>query len=142
MSDATTAGSAPATARDVRDMVLEYLEATMAGRADALSDRIAPDCEIVFSGGRVFASPADIGRFNAGRYRWVKKRMERTDVATTDDAVVVYSIGALYGEWPDGTPFDGNRYIDRFEVRDGVIVRWEVWNDSGERLLEHHGIEA
>ena len=55
---------------------------------------------------------------------------------------MVYNSGTLYGEWPDGTPFEGNRYIDRFEVRDGKIVKMEVWNDSAERLLVRHGLET
>ncbi|MEP3665110.1 MAG: nuclear transport factor 2 family protein, partial [Roseibium sp.] len=48
----------------------------------------------------------------------------------------------LYGEWPDGSPFEGNRYIDRFEVADGKIARMDVWNDSAERILTRMGIEA
>ena len=51
----------------------------------------------------------------------------------------VYSLGTLYGAWPDGTAFEGNRYVDRFTVRDGLIVSMEVWNDSAERLLERQG---
>ncbi|MEM9781411.1 MAG: nuclear transport factor 2 family protein [Pseudomonadota bacterium] len=123
-------------------MILDFLEKQMAGRFAEVAHRVAPDCEIVFSGGRRFASAAEITAFNAKRYAHVAKRMERTDVAPGEGCIVVYSIGALFGAWPDGTPFDCNRYIDRFEVRDGVIVRWEVWNDSGERLLERHGIDA
>ena len=44
------------------------------------------------------------------------------------------------GEWPDGTPFDGNRYIDIFTVRDGKIVSTDVWNDSAEILLDRAGL--
>ena len=58
------------------------------------------------------------------------------------DETIVYNIGTLYGEWPDGTPFEGNRYVDRFVVRGGKIVQMDVWNDSAERLLTHHGIDA
>ena len=138
MADAATAPD-PET---VRDMILEFLEAQMDGRYAEVADRVAPDCEIVFSGGRRFESAADISAFNAGRYAWVRKRMERTDVAPAEGCTVVYSLGSLYGAWPDGTAFEGNRYVDRFEVAGGRIVRWEVWNDSGERLLERHGIDA
>ena len=53
--------------------------------------------------------------------------------ATADEAIV-YNIGALYGEWPDGTPFDGNRYVDRFLVSRGKIVRMDVWNHRAEIL--------
>lgn len=126
----------------VKQMILGFLEAQMGGRFAEVAHLVAPDCQIIFSGGRPFGSAADITAFNAKRYAWVRKRMERTDVAPGEDCVVVFSLGALYGAWPDGTEFDGNRYVDRFEVKEGLIVRWEVWNDSGERLLERHGIDA
>jgi hypothetical protein len=132
----------PTDAEQVKTMILGFLDAQMAGKFDTVAHLVAPDCEIVFSGGRPFRSAADITAFNAKRYAWVRKRMERTDVALGDGVVIVYSLGALYGAWPDGTEFDGNRYVDRFEIKDGLIVRWEVWNDSGERLLEQHGIDA
>ena len=54
------------------------------------------------------------------RYRWVKKRIERTETVaggTRRTTTVVYSLGTLYGEWPDGTPFEGNRYVDRYVVQ-------------------------
>ena len=43
--------------------------------------------------------------------------------------------GTLYGEWPDGTPFAGNRYVDRYVLSHGKIVEMAVWNDSAERML-------
>ena len=58
------------------------------------------------------------------------------------DETIVYSIGTLYGAWPDRTPFEGNRYVDRFVVKDGRIVKMDVWNDSAERILTARGIEA
>lgn len=130
-------------AEAARAMILDFLAAQMAGEIDRVAHLIAPDCEIVFTGGRHFASPAEITAFNARRYARVAKRMERTDVGRTETGrLVVYSLGALHGAWPDGTPFDDNRYVDRFEIADGRIVRWDVWNDSAERLLARHGIEG
>ena len=61
--------------------------------------------------------------------------MERSDVVPGVGETIVYNLGTLYGEWPDGTPFEGNRYVDRFVVRGGKIVQMDVWNDSAERLL-------
>ncbi|MDB5858380.1 MAG: hypothetical protein JWQ76_2069 [Ramlibacter sp.] len=54
---------------------------------------------------------------------------------STDDEAIVYSLGTLYGAWPDGSAFEGNRYVDRYVVRAGRIVQMDVWNDSAEWLL-------
>jgi len=112
-------------------------------RANSVASGYYPlGAPITFTGGRVFDHPRGPTGFNAKRYKWVKKKMERFDVCPADDETVVYSVGTLYGEWPDGTPFEGNRYVDRFVVRDGVIVKMDVWNDSAERILVRKGIEA
>jgi hypothetical protein len=46
---------------------------------------------------------------------------------------VVYCFGTLYGEWSDGTPFSGVRFIDRFTIKDGLLTDQRVWNDLAER---------
>lgn len=129
------------TQRDAA-IVTAYLEASMVPDPERAAAYMAPEIEIVFTGARVFRHPRGVTAFNAGRYAWVKKRMERLDVVPGDGATTVYSLGTLYGAWPDGTPFEGNRYVDRFTVRDGLIRTMEVWNDSAERILERHGITA
>jgi hypothetical protein len=103
---------------------------------------VAPDLKITFTGGRAFSSPADTTAFNAKRYQWVKKRLGPTHAALDADTgdIHVYNSGHLYGAWPDGTPFDGNRYIDTFVVRDQLIVATQVWNDSAEWLLDMAGL--
>lgn len=123
-------------------IVTAYLEASMVPDPEKAATFMAPEIAIVFTGGRVFRHPSGVAAFNAGRYARVKKRMERLDVVAGDGFTTVYSLGTLYGEWPDGTPFEGNRYVDRFTVRDGLIRTMEVWNDSAERILERHGITA
>jgi hypothetical protein len=86
--------------------------------------------------------PSECSAFNASRYKWVKKRFRQTDVVigAGDQEAIVYNIGTLYGEWLDGTAFEGNRYVDRYEVRNGKIVQMDVWNDSAERLLLRAGL--
>jgi hypothetical protein len=42
--------------------------------------------------------------------------------------------------WPDGEAFEGNRYVDRYVIRHGLIVQMDVWNDSAERLLVRAGL--
>jgi hypothetical protein len=130
------------TAQRDAESVTAYLEASMVPDPETASRYMAPGIAIVFTGGRVFHHPREVTAFNAARYAWVKKRMERLDVVPGERETTVYSLGTLYGAWPDGTAFEGNRYVDRFTVRDGLIVSMEVWNDSAERLLERAGITA
>lgn len=129
-------------ARPDAETVRLYLEASMVPDPEGAARYMAPGAPITFTGGRLFDHPSGPSGFNAMRYRWVKKRMERFDVCPGDDETIVYSVGTLYGEWPDGTPFEGNRYVDRFVVRGGLIVKMDVWNDSAERILDRRGIVA
>lgn len=84
---------------------------------------------MVFPGGVEFTDCGAIPAVSAASYRWVKKAFERFDEAPSADGTVVYCYGTLYGEWPDGEPFSGVRYIDRFLVRDGRVADQRVWND-------------
>ena len=112
----------------------------------AASRYTAPDMKITFTGKRAMREPADCTKFNASRYKWVKKSIVRTDVVipSAQEAelgeTVVYSIGTLYGEWPDGQPFEGNRYVDRYVVKNGLITHMDVWNDSAEWILVRAGM--
>ena len=123
-------------------IVERFLVASMVPDPATAATFISPELAITFTGGRKYRHPSETAAFNAGRYKWVKKNMQRLDVVPGHGETIVYSLGTLYGEWPDGTPFDGNRYVDRFVVRGGKIVQMDVWNDSAERLLTRHGIEA
>lgn len=123
-------------------VVENYLVASMVPDPETAARYIADDLRITFTGGRTFRHPRETAAFNAGRYKWVKKKMERTDVVPGRGETIVYNLGTLYGEWPDGSPFEDNRYVDRFVVRGGKIVEMDVWNDSAERLLIRHGIVA
>ena len=98
--------------------------------------------EIRFTGNRLMRDPAEATAFNRSRYKWVKKKFGPTHVVegASEAETIVYQTGTLYGEWPDGTPFEGNRYVDRYFVRHGKIVKMEVWNDSAEWLLVRAGL--
>lgn len=123
------------TERDLQ-AVKDYLAASMAPDPDLAATFVAPGFLCRFTGNRLFHRPDGPTSFNAARYAWVKKRIARYDVMPGDGETIVYSTGHLYGAWPDGTPFDDNRYVDRFVVRDGLIVETDVWNDSAELLLD------
>jgi hypothetical protein len=138
--------TAPASANDdtaaAAALVEAFLIASMVPDPETAGTFMSDDVAITFTGGRKFKHPRDATAFNAMRYKWVKKKMERTDVAPGNGETVVTNTGTLYGEWHDGTPFEGNRYLDRFVVRDGKIVKMDVWNDSAERILVRMDIEA
>jgi len=128
------------------EIVNEFLRLIMLPDPIAASRYTAPGMKIFFTGGRAMSEPADCTKFNASRYKWVKKRIERTETViagsngAAPDEFVVYSLGTLYGEWPDGTPFEGNRYVDRYVVNAGLITDMDVWNDSAEWLLVRAGL--
>ena len=123
-------------------IVEKYLELSMVPDPEGARAFVAPEFELVFTGGRRFSDPGESAAFNAKRYAWVKKRFLRTDGSLDPETgeVHVYNTGHLYGAWPDGTPFDGNRYLDRFIVREGLIRRTDVWNDSAEIRLAREGL--
>ena len=127
-----------------KDIVEEFLRVIMIPDPVGARAFISSELRIRFTGGREMRDPTECSAFNADRYAWVKKRFERTDVVegATDEEAVVYNIGTLYGEWPDNTPFVGNRYVDRYVVRQGKIVQMDVWNDSAEWLLARAGLCA
>ncbi|MFT4267345.1 MAG: nuclear transport factor 2 family protein [Xenophilus sp.] len=132
----------PPTDLDPGALVNEYLRRHMIPDPQSAAELVAPDMRIRFTGNRRMASPAEATAFNAGRYAWVKKRIDATEVVAggTPDETIVYSRGTLHGAWPDGTPFEGNRYVDRYVVRHGRISEMDVWNDSAEWLLIRAGL--
>jgi hypothetical protein len=128
------------------DIVNEFLRLSMIPDPQSAARFTAADLKLTFTGKRAMRGPADCTKFNASRYKWVKKRIERTDVVISSaqeaeqGETIVYSMGTLYGEWPDGTPFEGNRYVDRFVVKNGLITQMDVWNDSAEWMLVRAGL--
>jgi hypothetical protein len=127
---------------NAKHIVEEFLRIIMI--PDPVSARafVSPQLRIRFTGAREMKDPTECSAFNASRYKWVKKKFVQTDVvaAGSDDEAIVYNIGTLYGEWLDGTPFEGNRYVDRYVVKHGLIVQMDVWNDSAERMLLRAGL--
>ena len=139
---AVSAFALEGSTQSAAEIVERFLAASMVPDPETAARYIAVDLKLTFTGGRRMSHPRESAAFNAKRYKWVRKKMERTDVVPGARETIVYNLGTLYGEWPDGTPFEGNRYVDRFVVRDGKIVQMDVWNDSAERLLIRNGIEA
>jgi hypothetical protein len=101
---------------------------------------LAPGARLIFPGGKTYSALAEVAQAARGRYRWVKKQIERWDTFPQDEGkATVYCLGTLYGEALDGSPFQGIRFVDRFEVQNGLITLQEVWNDLAEHGLVPHG---
>ena len=127
---------------NAKHIVEEFLRIIMI--PDPVSARafVSPQLRIRFTGAREMKDPTECSAFNASRYKWVKKKFVQTDVVAggSEEEAIVYNIGTLYGEWLDGTPFEGNRYVDRYVVAHGKIVQMDVWNDSAEWMLVRAGL--
>ena len=118
------------------NIVSNFLAASMVPDPEKAATFLADGVQITFTGHRLMLDTQAIMMFNKARYAWVKKSFGHFDWMERDDHTIVYSNGTLYGEWPDGRSFSGNRYLDRFEVRGKKITRMDVWNDSAEWILD------
>lgn len=123
------------TTQAARDLVTTYLR-TMEKR-DLVAARAmhAPGFSMLFPGGKRYDTLEQLIEGSKTRYRRALKTFDRLDVADNGDgSFAVYVFGTLYGELLDGEPYSGIRYVDRFTVRDGMLVDQMVWNDMAEVL--------
>lgn len=114
------------------ETVREFLGAMEARDLDRAKSLLADGFTMTFPGGARFSALEDLVAWGKQRYRFVKKTYEAFDECFGDDGMVVYCFGTLAGEWPDGTPFGGVRFIDRFTVDGGKLGDQKVWNDLAE----------
>lgn len=112
--------------------VKRFLRTMEARDLEAAEAMMAPGAQITFPGGKVFSSQREMVEASRGRYQWVKKTFDRIDSFTGDDGQVVYVMGTLHGLNRHGLSFSDVRYIDRFLLKDGLIVQQDVWNDLAE----------
>ena len=88
---------------------------------------------MTFPGGVQFTRLEELVLWSKPRYRFVKKRYSRFEQGAASDGsggASVTCFGTLYGEWPDGAPFEGIRFCDWFLLgADGKLLAQEVWND-------------
>jgi hypothetical protein len=115
------------------DLVRRYLDLMEARDIERASAMLDHGFSMTFPGSAPMHRLEELVVWAQGRYRFVKKSYEAFEELAGDGGrAVVYCRGTLSGQWPDGTGFEGIRFIDRFEVVDARIVRQDVWNDIGE----------
>ncbi len=123
---------APALA-DPAEVVRDYLQAMEARQTDVAEGFLGDGFTMQFPGAPPMTRLQDLIDWAGPRYRFVKKSYDGFDtMQSSGSAALVYCRGSLSGEWPDGTAFDGIRFIDRFEIEAGKITRQDVWNDIAE----------
>lgn len=89
---------------------------------------------MTFPGGHVFHQLEDIVSWASGRYKSVRKTYDQFDELADGADTIVYCYGGLHGEDLNGQAIDNVRFIDRFVIRNGKIIRQDVWNDLAERV--------
>lgn len=127
----TTRSGAPALP-DAVQSVRDFLAAMEARDLATAETFLGVGFRMQFPGADPMTTLPQLVDWAKPRYRFVKKTYERFEQAMSDEGPVVYCSGTLNGEWPDGTPFEGIRFIDRFQFSDGLIVCQDVWNDIAE----------
>ena len=129
MNDDPTDEAEVADNRRPAEIVSRFLQELEARDLEAAAALLAPGATMVFPGGASFGRLEDLVEWARHRYARARKRIERIDVADAAEGDAVFCQGTLDGEWLDGTTFDGIRFADWFLIREGRIVRQEVWND-------------
>jgi len=108
----------------------------MEARDLACAERyLAVNVVMQFPGAAPMQRLSEVVEWAKTRYRRVSKTFYAVDLcshpkqgtSTTHSVVVCH--GELAVEWLDGSTSTGVRFIDRFELTDGLITRQDVWND-------------
>lgn len=99
---------------------------------ESASALLAPRFQLTVSGGHEFEKLEQFAAFSKGRNGPTVKHRERYEGFESGGTAVVYSLGYMSGTWLDGSTFKQVRYIDRFELQDGLIKQMDVWSDMAE----------
>ena len=113
-------------------LVRDYLAAMEARDLDTAQAMLAPGFVMNFPGAPGMTTLQELIDWSRPRYRFVAKTYDRLEALQSGSVTVVYALGTLHGQWPDGAAFEGIRFVDRFELADGLITRQDVWNDIAE----------
>lgn len=114
------------------EIILSYLAAMEDRDMQRARSFLASGFTMTFPGDTKFDSLHDIVEWSKGRYKNIRKTIVDIHEIPEDNGAIVYCMGTLAGEWPNGLPFEGIRFIDRFTIRDGMLTDQQVWNDLAE----------
>ena len=118
----------PEPAQIVRD----YLGAMEVRDLENAQSMLGEGFTMTFPGAAPMTTLAELIEWSKPRYNSIGKTYDSFDTCMGETGPVVYCHGSLHGEWPDGSAFEGIRFIDRFEITNGKITKQDVWNDIAE----------
>ncbi|WFE70941.1 nuclear transport factor 2 family protein [Halomonas sp. M1] len=111
------------------EQVRAFLSAMEARDLASAERHLAANVVMQFPGAPPMLRLSEVVEWARTRYRSVSKTIYALDSYTSQPHAVVTCHGELKVEWLDGTTSTGVRFIDRFELTDGLITRQDVWND-------------
>jgi phenylpyruvate tautomerase PptA (4-oxalocrotonate tautomerase family) len=114
------------------EVVKFFLQAMQERNLQRAESFLHTDFAMCFPGGVKMRSLQEMIGWAQQRYSTIHKHYEQFEESWQGDVTVVFCHGTVQGTWLKGAPFEGIRFIDRMEVRDGLITRQDVWNDLAE----------
>lgn len=119
---------------DAATTVQSFLDLLSARKLDAAQNYLQEGAVMTFPGNRSFTSLTAFAEWAGNRYQSIGKRIDGFDtIECQDSSAIVYCYGTLHGRWTDGEVFSDIRFIDRFVINAGKILRQDVWNDLSEK---------
>lgn len=115
------------------DVVRDFLQAIQTRDLARAQSFLSPDFRMCCPGGVVMHRLDELTACAAQRDSDIGKHYEQFEESWQGDVTVVFCHGTLHGTWPHGDSFEGIRFIERMEVRGGLITRQDVWNDLAEQ---------
>lgn len=116
-------------AADPAALIADYLQTMQLRQLERAQHFLAPNFVMTFPGSGEMTSLEQLLKWAQRRYRHVQKTISSINVAHERNHVLVFVHGMLNGQWLSGSTFKNVRFIDRFEIRNGLLVRQDVWND-------------
>jgi hypothetical protein len=114
------------------EVVKSFLQAMQERDMPLAQSFLHPEFAMCFPGGVQMRTLPELITWAQQRYSTIGKNYAQFEESWQGDATVVFCHGTLHGTWLNGETFEGIRFIDRMEVRDGLITRQDVWNDLAE----------
>jgi len=111
------------------DIVSAYLKAMNERDLKTARLFLSKNFEMVCPGKIKFKTLVEFFEYAQNQYSTITKTILSTNINFCGLDTIVFCHGSLSGTWQDGSEFSDVRFIDRFDVSEGLITLQEVWYD-------------